>query len=67
MREAAGALVARLGDGRTLELDSAGAEPVATLDIYRAGEGLLTRRRFTWAEINGQQKFPLLPPPPYVE
>jgi alkaline phosphatase D len=43
------------------EVDTAREKPAATLEIYRAGEGLIEKRAFTYEEINGQVKIPPLP------
>ena len=37
------------------------ATPTVNLEIYRAGQGLVVRRDFTWSEVNGQSKLALLP------
>ncbi|HYG74709.1 MAG TPA: alkaline phosphatase D family protein [Planctomycetota bacterium] len=46
------------------EVDTTGAEPSATLEIYRAGDGLLEKRKFSWEQICGFEKIPPLPPSP---
>ncbi len=46
------------------DIDTTGREPVATVEVYRAGHGLLDQRTFSWAEINGQKRIRLLPLPP---
>lgn len=54
------------GEGKLytiFELESEASPPRATLEVYRAGEGLIEKRRFTWDEINGAAKLPLLPVP----
>jgi alkaline phosphatase D len=45
------------------EADTRAPEPVLSLEVYRAGEGLIEKRAFTWAEINGEQLIPPLPAP----
>ena len=45
------------------DVDTTGREPVATLEVYRAGHGLVEQRRFSWDEINGHAKVRLLPTP----
>ncbi|HKS36227.1 MAG TPA: alkaline phosphatase D family protein [Verrucomicrobiae bacterium] len=46
------------------DVDTTASEPKVALEIYRAGQGLLERRAFTWDEINGIAKMPALPPSP---
>ena len=48
------------------DVDTTGREPVATLEVYRAGHGLVEQRRFSWEEINGRAKVKLLPAPAKV-
>lgn len=36
--------------------------PRITLEVYRAGEGLIYKRPFTWDEVNGRTEIPKLPP-----
>lgn len=43
---------------------SATPHPRVTLEIYRASEGLIHKRPFTWDEINGVTKIAPLPPTP---
>jgi alkaline phosphatase D len=43
------------------DVDTRQAQPAVVLEMYRAGEGLIERRAFTWAEINGEVKIPALP------
>jgi alkaline phosphatase D len=38
------------------DVDTAGATPQITLEIYRASEGLVLRREFTWDEVLGKTK-----------
>ncbi len=42
------------------DLDTRPAKPAVTLEVYRVGEGLVTRRAFTWAEVLGEKKIPPL-------
>lgn len=44
------------------DIDTRPAEPQVILEVYRAGEGLVQSRAFTWAEINGEEKIPPLSP-----
>lgn len=37
--------------------------PLVTLEVYRVGEGLAERRRFTWDEVTGKTKIKTLPVP----
>ena len=46
------------------DVDTTGRDPVAALEVYRAGHGLVERRDFSWDEINGRKRLKLLPPPP---
>ena len=46
------------------DLDTRPAEPKVTLEIYQAGDGLVERRVFSWAEVLGQTKIKLLSPLP---
>jgi len=43
-----------------LEIDTGAAEPQVTLEVYRAGEGLIHRQPFSWAQVNGREPIPLL-------
>lgn len=43
------------------DLDTRPAEPVVTLEVYRVGEGLVERRRFTWDEVLGKTPIKSLP------
>ena len=43
------------------DVDTAGAQPEITLEIYRASEGRVLRRSFTWDEVLGKTKIPPLP------
>jgi len=45
------------------DLDTIASPPKVTLEIYRAGDGLVERRAFTWDEVTGVTKIKLLPPP----
>ncbi len=45
------------------DVDTRADEPMVTLEIYRAAEGLLEKREFTWDEINGRTNIPELPQP----
>lgn len=44
-----------------LEVDTQAQEPRVTLEVYRAGEGLIHRQTFSWAQVNGQEPIPQLP------
>ncbi len=46
------------------DVDTTGAEPRVTLEVYRGGAGRIHERTFTWDEINGRTKIPTLPPSP---
>jgi alkaline phosphatase D len=46
------------------EVDTAGPRPSATLEVYRAGSGLIEKRPFSWEEITGAARIPPLPPAP---
>ena len=45
------------------EIDTAPAEPAIALEVHAAGKGLVERRDFTWAQINGREKLESLPVP----
>lgn len=45
-----------------LDVDAAANPPDVTLEVYRAGDGLIETRRFTWDEIEGVTPIPPLPP-----
>ncbi len=42
------------------DVDTTGVEPRLTLEVYRAAEGLIHKREFTWNEILGVTKIPPL-------
>ena len=42
------------------DVDTTGAEPKIALEIYRAAEGLIQKREFTWNEILGVTQIPPL-------
>jgi alkaline phosphatase D len=42
------------------DLDTRPGEPRVTLEVYQAGDGLVERRVFSWAEVLGQTKIKLL-------
>ena len=44
-----------------LDVSTKGDVPRVSLEVYRAGQGLVERRDFTWDEINGRKKLALLP------
>jgi len=48
------------------EIDTAGETPAVTLEVYRAGEGRVWKRPFTWEEVTGAARIPRHsgPPPP---
>jgi len=46
-----------------LDLDTTGAEPAVTWELWQAGGGLLERRALTWAQIHGREKIALSPYP----
>ena len=57
------------GEGKmycVFEVDTGGknATPALTVEVFRAGEGLVYKRPLTWDEVNGRAKIPRLPPPP---
>ncbi len=39
-----------------LDIDTTGAEPSLTYEIYQAGGGMLERRPLTWDQVNGRAK-----------
>jgi alkaline phosphatase D len=43
------------------DVDTTGEKPVIILEVYRASAGMIWRRGFTWDEVNGRAKIPLLP------
>jgi alkaline phosphatase D len=49
------------------DIDTTASPAKVTLEVYRVGEGLATRRSFTWEEVLGLQKIPTLPPPATTE
>ena len=58
-----------LGEGKlycVFEVDTTGkgSAPALTLEVFRAGEGLVYKRAFTWDEVNGRAVIPKLPPTP---
>jgi len=46
------------------QTDPGRPQPAVTLEVYRAGAGLIEKRRFTWDEINGLARIPPLPAEP---
>jgi alkaline phosphatase D len=42
------------------EVDTTGAEPRLVLEVYRAGYGLVEKRTFSWAQINGEERLKTL-------
>ena len=46
-----------------LDLDTTGAEPAVTWELWQAGGVALERRALTWAQINGREKIALSPYP----
>ena len=46
------------------DIDTTGAEPQVSLEVYRGGFGRIHQRKFTWDEINGRTRIPTLPLPP---
>ena len=46
------------------DVDTTGRDPVAVLEVYRAGHGLAEQRGFSWDEINGKKRIKLLSLPP---
>lgn len=44
-----------------LELNGTVRPPVATLEVYRAGEGQIERRELTWDQVNGRERIEPLP------
>ena len=45
------------------DVDTTASPPAVALEVYRAGDGVVDRRDFTWNEINGKQRLALLPVP----
>ncbi len=43
------------------DIDTRGPEPRLVLEVHKVGRGLMTRRLFTWEEINGDAKLPQIP------
>lgn len=55
-----------LGTGKmfcVFDVDTTVNPPAVVLEVYRAGDGLVDRRDFTWDEINGKNRLALLPVP----
>lgn len=55
------------GDGKMwciMEVDTSAAPPAVAVEVYRAGQGQIYKRAFTWDEVNGVAKIPPLPPEP---
>jgi alkaline phosphatase D len=53
------------GEGKlycVFDVDTALSPPGVTLEVYRAGDGLIAKRPFTWDEIEGVTPIPPLPP-----
>ena len=53
------------GEGKlycVFDVDTALSPPAVTLEVYRAGDGLIATRRFVWDEIEGVTPIPPLPP-----
>jgi alkaline phosphatase D len=46
------------------DVNTGGGEPKVTLEIYKASEGLVERRAFTWDEVLGVTKIQPLPATP---
>ena len=46
------------------DVDTTGRDPVAVLEVYRAGHGLVEQRGFSWDEINGKKRIKIFPLPP---
>jgi alkaline phosphatase D len=46
------------------DVDTTAAEPALVLEVYRAGYGLVEKRPFTWAQLNGEETLKTLPVPP---
>jgi alkaline phosphatase D len=44
------------------DIDTTKEQPAVTLEVYRASEGRILRRPFTWDEVLGQTKINPLPP-----
>jgi alkaline phosphatase D len=45
------------------DIDTRTQPPSVTLEIYRAGDGLIERKAFTWDEVLGRSKIKPTPPP----
>ena len=64
-------MILHYNDGKyycVFDVDTTGAEPKLALEVYRAGYGLIDKRAFTWAQVNGEEKLKTLPmPPPEAE
>ena len=55
-----------LGTGKmfsVFDVDTTMTPPKVDLEVYRAGDGLIDQRDFTWDEINGKSRLALLPIP----
>ena len=56
-----------LGEGKmycVFEVDTTNAAaPALAIEVFRAGEGRVYQRPFTWDEVNGRTPIPRLPPP----
>jgi alkaline phosphatase D len=46
-----------------LDVDTRPQTPLVTLEVYRAAEGLIERKKFTWPEVLGTAKIQPTPPP----
>lgn len=60
-------MIFNFGEGKmwcVLEVDTSAAPPAVAVEVYRAGQGLIYKRPFTWDEVNGAAKIPTLPPDP---
>ncbi len=58
------------GEGRmfsVFDIDATVTPPKATLEVHRAGIGVVERRDLSWAAINGDESLPLLPLPKPVK
>jgi len=45
------------------DVDTRPATPSVVLEIYRAAEGLVERKAFTWDEVLGLARIKVTPPP----
>jgi alkaline phosphatase D len=55
-----------IGQGRlfcVMDVDTRATPPTMHLEVYRAGDGIIDHRDFTWDEVNGRARLATLPVP----